>query len=80
MFETIFIILICILLLGGLGDFIFDALGFGVRIFLSIVLVIASIWLGIKLFVVMIPWMFVISIIAFIFGIVWLIKAIKNRV
>ena len=78
MLETILIILICIILLGGIGDFLFDALGFGVRIFLSIVLVIASIWLGIKLFVAMIPWMFVISIIAFIVGIIWFIKAIRK--
>ena len=78
--ETILIILICIVLLSGIGDLLFDALGFSVRIFLSVVLVIASIWLGIKLFVVMIPWMFVIALIAFIVGIVWMIKAIKNKV
>ena len=78
--ETILIILICIVLLSGIGDLLFDALGFSVRIFLSVVLVIASIWLGIKLFIVMIPWMFVIAIVAFIVGIIWMIKAIKNKV
>ena len=78
--ETILIILICIVLLSGIGDLLFDALGFSVRIFLSVVLVIASIWLGIKLFIVMIPWMFVIALVAFIVGIVWMIKAIKNKV
>lgn len=78
--ETILVILICIVLLSGIGDLLFDALGFSVRIFLSIVLVIASIWLGIKLFIVMIPWMFVIALIAFIVGVIWMIKAIKNKV
>ena len=78
--ETILIILICIVLLSGIGDLLFDALDFNVRLFLSIVLVGASIWLGIKLFITMIPWMFAIALIAFIVGIIWLIKAIKSKI
>lgn len=78
--NTIIVILICILLLGCVGDLVFDIFSFSIKLFLSFVLIIASIWLGIKLFIVMIPWMFTIAFIAFIVGIIWLIKAFKKRV
>ena len=38
---------------------------------LSIVLVIASAYLAIKMLFVMIPWVFVISLIALVVGIIW---------
>ena len=80
MLDTILIILLCIILLGSIGDFFFDALGFTARVILSIVLILASAYLVIKLFFAMIPWMFVISLIALVVGIVWLIRAIIRRV
>lgn len=78
MFETILVIVICILLIGGVGDFLFDAFGFGLKLFLGLVLVFASAYLVIKMFIAMIPWMLVISLIALIFGLVWLIKTVKR--
>lgn len=80
MFETIIVILLCILLLSGIGDLFFDALGFGVRLFLSIILVVASVYLAVKLLFAMIPWMFGISVAAFIIGIIWLIYTVAKRV
>lgn len=80
MFETILIILLCIILLSGIGDLIFNALGFGVKLFLSIVLVIASAYLAIKMLFVMIPWVFVISLIALVVGIIWLITSVVKRI
>lgn len=80
MFETILIIIICVVLLSGIGDLIFDALGFGVKLFLSAILIIASVWLGIKLLFAMIPWMFGICLIAFIVGIIWLVRVVVKRV
>ena len=79
MIETILSILICVLLLSSIGDAFFKFLGFGVKVFLSIVLVIASIWLAIKMIVFMIPWMFVLACIAFIGGILWLINTMIKK-
>lgn len=79
MFETIIVILLCILLLSGIGDLFFDALGFGVRLFLSIILVVASAYLAVKLLFAMIPWMFGISVAAFVIGIIWLIYTVAKR-
>ena len=76
MIDLIIVILLCALLLGGVFDWLFNLVGVGVKIFLSIVLILAAIYLGIKVLVVMIPWMFIISIIALIVGIVWLVKSI----
>lgn len=79
MFETIVIILICIVLLSGIGDLFFDVLGFGVKLFLSAVLIIASAWLAIKLLFAMIPWMFGICLLAFVIGIIWLVRVVVKR-
>ena len=80
MLETILIILFCIVLLSGIGDLLFDALGFGVKVFLGIVLVLASIWLIIKMIFLFVPWIFILSLIGIIVGIIWLIKTIVKKV
>lgn len=76
MLDTIIIIILCLLILGGVFDFILDLFGLGFKVICAIVLVCASIYLGFKLFVAFIPWMFCLTVIAFILGVVWLIKAI----
>ena len=79
MFQLIIVILICVLLLSGVCDWIFDLVGAGFKVILSLVLIFASIYLGIKLFIVMIPWMFVIALAAFFVGIIWLIRALIRK-
>ena len=69
MFETILIILVCILLLSGLGDFIFKFIGFTAKIVLSVILIAASIYLLFK----SIGLLFIVSLL---FGIIWLIKTL----
>ena len=76
MLETILIIITFLILLGGIGDLLFGILDFGLKIILGIILIIASIWLALKLFVVMIPWMFALCVVCFFVGIIWLIKSL----
>lgn len=79
MLQLIIVILVCVLLLSGVCDWIFDLVGAGFKVVLSLVLIFASIYLGIKLFIVMVPWMFVIALTAFFVGIIWLIRAIIKK-
>ena len=78
--ETILIILFCLVLLSGFGDLIFDVMKGGIKIFLGIVLILASVWLIIKMTIVMVPWIFVLSIVGVIVGAIWLIKALVRKI
>lgn len=76
MLETILIIVICVLLLSSIGDFFFKFLGFTTKIVLSIILILACIWLLIKSTIIVIP---LLLYIALILGVIWLFKTIFSH-
>lgn len=78
--DLIIIILLCIFAIFALGDLFFDALGFGLKIAFSIILIVASAYLIVKMFFVLIPWMLILSIAVMAIGIIWLIKSVVKRI
>lgn len=80
MLISFIIILLCIIAIGAVGDLFFNALGFSIRIFLSVVLIIASVYLIIKMSFVLVPWILILSIITLIIGIIWGIKSVVKRI
>ena len=76
MLETILIIVICAILLSSIGDLFFKFIGFAAKIVLSIVLILACIFLLIKTTIIIVPWILYICLIV---GIFWLISTIFFR-
>lgn len=80
MFDFIILILLCIFSIFAIGDLFFNALGFGLKILFSIILIIASTYLIVKMCFILIPWMLYLSIMVMIIGIIWLIKTVVKRI
>lgn len=76
MLDVIFIIVICVILLSGIGDIFFKLLGFTAKIILGVILILSCIFLLIKTTIIITP---IILYLILIIGVIWLLRTIFSK-